>query len=205
MNIWELHAKGEARERIAEKVGCDKRTVRKIIAELDNLPSALVKTLPESVRTLPTDIAVQVPQNWNVETNHKQIIRELAAKVSIGIGLPLEFASFIEERTPGDWFIGDGFLINISESGKIEPVLEVEHKEHLYKGLLRHLHTGGFENIIVEIIDWKRDSGEILAESQKLLKILIKDVGNRQNVNFTLDSLEQVGFTPDNDYYNPSY
>ena len=173
----------------AEKISDDARKWLIPASELERLKAgSKFPSKAEKSRTKPYE-----------ETPHKQQMREMADKVAAKMWLPLEFGSFIYERTFGYWFIGNnGFEINISETGKIEPVLDMEeYRGHLYEGLLSHLHTGGFADAVTNIAIWKRESGEILAESQKLFKIIVDDVGEKYSVIFSFDSLEQAGFTPD--------
>lgn len=166
----------------------------------DHLLEELAEKYQRSPRQIERYIAHFSPPKANLtyeETPHKQKMRELAGEVATEIYLPFEFASFIEERIPGDWFIGDGFLININKSGKVRPVMEVEFKYHLYDALLSHLETGGFKEVTEKITDWKRESGEILVASHKLLRMIMQDLGKRSNLLFSFDSLEQAGFTLD--------
>lgn len=169
------------------------------------IPSQCIEALEKKlgVKNKPTEVRIKADQYE--ETLHKKTMRDMATALATALSLPLDFHSFIDELTPGDWIIGRGFFIRITEARKVEPVLVLgdeglqapQVRMHLYEALLAHLKTGGFPEVEGYIADWKRESGKFLLQSHELFKMIMKDVGDRHGLVFSFDSLEQGGFTPD--------
>lgn len=132
----------------------------------------------------------QVPYE---ETPHKQKMRELAGEVAKRVKLPLAFCRFIQERKPGFWPIGDGFLVYINETGDAELVLDFEG--HLYEGLFNHFLTGGFSDVVSNIDDWKEKTGKIMIESHELLNEIKTDIEKDYNISLLTCYAEETGFT----------
>lgn len=127
------------------------------------------------------------------ETPHRQKMRKLAKDLAVAVCLPLKYASFVDPRIPGDWFIGEMFKINISEAGEIKPVLETESEQDLYEALLNHLRIGGFNDVIENLTSWKHECGEILVEYHQLFDVIWQDASERYGITSSFD-YEEAGF-----------
>ena len=188
------------------------RAIRRIVnKDINALPQEVVMAkLPphvwllrndyESVKKLANTMrAEEAPkQRPYEETPHKQRLRELATRLGNEIGLPVVFESFVVDLKPGNVLHLGSLTIRVSDKGKLEVGLSIETETsitHLYHGLLSHLKTGGFEAVLVDILNWKQGAAEDLKRCSKLITLAQEEIERTYDIKIAMNCQGQRGFT----------
>jgi len=94
------------------------------------------------------------------ETRHKQKMRELAGDLRLEVGLPPELEIFLKRRF-------NTIALSIDQE-----------ENHLSQGLRNHLKSGGFQDVLKEIQDWKTEAEKYLVKCQDLFESVKDKIPN---------------------------
>ena len=143
---------------------------------------------------------------WRPDTAHELKMRELSEELLNEIRLPSVIDCLIPELKDGSLWLGKSaslighanFQVSVSKKGKeIEVRLSIEGEDetiHLYEGLLSHLETGGFLEVLHDIEDWKSRVAVNLGESHEFLLGVKKRIDKSFKVSIPIEDNGQHGF-----------
>ena len=91
IEVWKLAGKGYTPRQIAKWLAHDYRTVRKVLAELWELPAGVVAMLPPQVRALrddlPRETSTVAPGEW-AQREHQRDFAELLGRWQTQLAVP---------------------------------------------------------------------------------------------------------------------